>query len=177
MLSKIISASTIGIESFLVEVEIDISGGIPCFQVVGLPDATIRESRNRIISAIKNTGIKFPNKKITVNLAPADIKKEGVNFDLPIAIGILTAANYIKKEKIKDFIICGQLSLNGEIKPIKGALPIALNKYSKKSLILPSDNAKEVEIVKSRKLYSINHLREAIDFFNETGSLKIINKE
>ncbi len=177
MLSKIISASTIGIESFLVEVEIDISGGIPCFQVVGLPDATIRESRNRIISAIKNTGIKFPNKKITVNLAPADIKKEGVNFDLPIAIGILTAANYIKKEKIKDFIICGQLSLNGEIKPIKGALPIALNKYSKKSLILPSDNAKEVEIVKSRKLYSINHLREAINFFNETGSLKIINKQ
>ena len=127
MLAKTLSACLAGVDSYEIDVEVDISSGLPSFSVVGLPDTAIRESRNRIKSAVKNTGFKFPDKKITVNLAPADTKKEGVGFDLPIAIGVLIASGHVKEDRIKDFIICGQLSLNGDLKPIRGALPITMS--------------------------------------------------
>ncbi|MCK4463407.1 MAG: hypothetical protein KAU58_03750, partial [Candidatus Omnitrophica bacterium] len=143
MLAKTLSACLAGVDSYEIDVEVDISSGLPSFSVVGLPDTAIRESRNRIKSAVKNTGFKFPDKKITVNLAPADTKKEGVGFDLPIAIGVLIASGHVKEDRIKDFIICGQLSLNGDLKPIRGALPITMSIRKNKALILPKANGKE----------------------------------
>lgn len=166
MLSKVFSACVLGIDSYDVDVEVDISSGLPSFSVVGLPDTAIRESRDRIKSAIKNTGFKFPDKKIIVNLAPADIRKVGAGFDLPIAIGILIASGYIKEDKINDFIICGQLSLNGDLKHIKGALPITINISKDKAVILPKINGKEATTVNDKNVYALSNLREVIDFLN-----------
>lgn len=175
MISKVFSACVQGVDSSEVDVEVDISNGLPAFSVVGLPDTAIRESRDRIKAAIKNTGLHFPDKRITVNLAPADIRKEGAGFDLPIAIGILAASENVKDSKIKDFIICGQLSLNGELKPIKGALPITMNIPDNKSIILPKHNAKEAGIVHDKNVLPFTHLKEVLEFLN--GSLEVKPKK
>ena len=172
MLSKVYSACVCGVDSYTVDVEVDISSGLPAFSVVGLPDTAIRESRDRIKSAIKNMGFKFPNKKITVNLAPADIKKEGAGFDLPIAIGILMASGHIKEDIINNFIICGQLSLNGDLKSIKGALPITMNIKKDKSIILPKANGNEAAVVEKINIYALSSLKEVIDFLNGIAELK-----
>ncbi len=172
MISKVFSACVAGVDSCRVDVEVDISSGLPSFSVVGLPDAAIRESRNRIKSAIKNTGFKFPDKKITVNLAPADTKKEGVGFDLPIAIGVLIASGHVKEDKIKDFIICGQLSLNGDLKPIRGALPITMGIRKNKAIILPKANGKEAAIVEDINVYPFSNLKEVMDFLNDISNPK-----
>ena len=148
MLSRILSAATIGIDAKPIEIEVDIARGLPNVTIVGLPDTAIRESRDRVKSAIKNSQFEYPAERITINLAPCDIKKEGPSFDLPIAIGILVASEQIDFNKIKDFVFLGELALNGKIRPIRGALPIAMSlKNSNKKLILPEENTQEASIV------------------------------
>ena len=122
MLAKVLSAAIIGLDAHVIDVEVDIAGGLPQFSLVGLPDATVRESRDRVRAALKNTGFHFPAKKITVNLAPADVKKEGSGLDLAIAIGILVAEEVIPADRLIRHVLMGELSLDGQVKPISGAL-------------------------------------------------------
>ncbi len=174
MLAKVESSTICGIAAAEVEVEIDVAErGMPSFSIVGLPDQAIRESINRVKAAIKNSGFWFPNRKIIVNLAPANIKKEGPCFDLPIAIGILVATGEIDPECLRDKIICGELSLDGALKPITGVLPraIALKDSKAKSLLLPSKNAREAAIVHGLKVYPIKTLLEAVGFLK--GAIQI----
>ena len=126
MLAKVLSSAVSGIDAYVVEVEVDIAQGLPTFTTVGLPEAAVKESKERVKSAIKNSGYTFPDDRITVNLAPADIKKEGTGFDLPIALGILSANGTIPKDTISRFLFLGELSLDGRIKPVRGSLPMAL---------------------------------------------------
>ena len=167
MLSRILSAAIIGIEAKLIEIEVDITRGLPNVVIVGLPDTAIRESRDRVKAAIKNSQFEYPSGKITINLAPCDIKKEGPSFDLPIAIGILTASGQIDFNNVKDFVFLGELALNGKIRPVKGALPIAMSlKNSCRKLILPEENAAEVSIVEGIETYPVATLGNVSAFLN-----------
>src|SRR3989304_1641669 len=155
MLSKVYSSSTYGIDAYLVEVEVHVEKQVPGFIIVGLPDNAVKESRERVTSAIKNSGFEFPKKKITVNLAPADIKNEGSAFDLPVAIGILSAIEEVEESMLKDSVLLGELSLDGNLRPVKGALPISVEarKREIKRIILPKDSAKEASIVDGIEVY------------------------
>ncbi|HRI48489.1 MAG TPA: magnesium chelatase domain-containing protein, partial [Ignavibacteriaceae bacterium] len=124
MISKVLTSATYGIDAYIIEVETHVEKAIPGFIIVGLPDNAVKESRERVSAAIKNSGYKFPIQKITVNLAPADIRKEGSSFDLPIAIGILTATEIVNSSILEETILLGELSLDGVLRPVKGALPI-----------------------------------------------------
>jgi magnesium chelatase family protein len=170
MLFKALSAAVFGIDAYPVEVEVDISAGLPNFTTVGLPDAAVRESRERIQSAIKNCGLEFPFQKITVNLAPADVKKEGSGFDLAIALGILGTTGVLLKADLKNSLFLGELSLDGSLRPIKGALSIAAMARQKgiQRLVLPLENASEAAVVEELKVYGLRSLPEALDFINET---------
>ena len=126
MLSKVLSSTVVGIDAFPVEVEVDIANGLPAFNIVGLPDTACRESADRVRAAIKNSGFHFPSKKITVNMAPADLRKEGASFDLAIAIGILVANEEMEAERVEGKIFCGELSLDGRIRGVPGILPRAV---------------------------------------------------
>ena len=151
MLSKILSASVVGIDAHPVDVEVDIaSRGLPHFNMVGLPDAAVKESRDRVRASLKNIGFNFPLKQITVNLAPADLKKEGSSFDLPIAIGIITAEGVLEMNSTQGYLFTGELSLDGKIKPVRGALSMAITAKSLglKGVILPEENASEAAVVK-----------------------------
>lgn len=175
MLSKILSASIIGIEAYPVEVEVDISSrGLPHFSMVGLPDAAVKESRDRVRAALKNIGFNFPLKQITVNLAPADLKKEGSSFDLPIAIGIIAAEGVIELDSVKSYLLTGELSLDGKIKPVKGALSMALRakELGLKGLILPEENAPEAAVVKDIPVFGIKSLPEVIEFLRDNNLKK-----
>ncbi|MDP3296212.1 MAG: YifB family Mg chelatase-like AAA ATPase [Thermodesulfovibrionia bacterium] len=168
MLSKILSAALIGIDAHVVEVEVDItSRGLPHFSTVGLPDAAVKESKDRVRAALKNTGFNFPLKQITVNLAPADIKKEGSSFDLPIAMGIIVAEGIIEPRSVEGYMISGELSLDGRIKSIKGALSMAITAREQKfkGLILPKENAKEAAVVNGIQVYGVESLPQVIEFF------------
>ncbi len=170
MLSKVMSAALIGIDAHKVDVEVDItSRGLPHFSTVGLPDAAVKESKERVKSALKNTGFNFPLKQITVNLAPADIKKEGSSFDLPIAIGLTAAEGVLQQSAIDGYMVSGELSLDGRIKPVKGALSMALKARDDKlkGLILPKENEKEAGVVKGIDVFGFSSLPELIDFFNK----------
>jgi magnesium chelatase family protein len=173
MLAKVSSCSTSGIDAYLVDVEVDIAGGLPSFSIVGLPDTAIRESRDRIKTAIKNSGFHFPPKKITVNLAPANIKKEGPGFDLPIAIGILVSCGVLSQDNLKDYFICGELSLDGRVKHIKGILPIAMKvrSFGKEKIILPKDNSEESSATKDVTIYAVSSLHEVTAFLK--GELEL----
>ena len=173
-IAKIFSSSVIGIDAYEVEVETDIAEGLPAFNIVGLPDTAIKESRDRIKSAIKNSDFMFPMKKITVNLAPANLKKEGSCFDLPIALSILSAVGIIDYSRLSEYIFCGELSLDGKLKPINGILPIAtsMEKIEKKSLVIPKDNAFEAAVVKNIAVYPVTHLKEVVDFLNNSIQLQ-----
>ncbi|PIP20497.1 MAG: magnesium chelatase [Candidatus Omnitrophica bacterium CG23_combo_of_CG06-09_8_20_14_all_40_11] len=164
MLSKLFSASTFGTEAYLLEIEVDVSQGLPAVSVVGLPDKAVKESRDRVKSAIRNSGYEYPAGRITINLAPADIKKEGSCFDLPIALGILASSSQIPSEILKDFVFLGELSLDGKVKSVKGILPIALflKNSSVKKLIVPKENASEAAIIKEIDVYPIENLKEVI---------------
>jgi len=169
MLAKVNSSAVVGLDAIPVEVEIDIaSQGLPSFTIVGLPDKAVEESRERVRSAIKNSGADFPAKRITVNLAPADLPKEGPSYDLPIALGILIASGQIE-ENIDDAIFMGELSLDGRLRHTNGVLPQALLAQSKKlkRIFLPSINAKEAAILKGIKIYPLNTLSEL--FFHLTN--------
>jgi len=175
MNTKIYSATTIGVNAYQVEVEVDLSFGLIAFFIVGLPDTAIRESKFRIITALKNSGISLPEKKIVVNLAPADLKKEGTLFDLPVAIGILQTAKYvdIDPDFLRETLFIGELSLNGEIKSIKGALAIAYDakKFNKKRIILPKQNAKEAALIKDIEIIGVENLTELIGYLKKETNI------
>lgn len=173
MFAKAISGSVVGIDAELIEVQCDIALGLPTFTIVGLPQKEVQESRERIRSALKNAGFDFPAKRITVNLAPADLPKEGVGLDLPLALAILVATGQISGERLTEFLALGELSLDGEVRPVKGVLPIALaaRKNNLKGVIVPAGNAKEAAIVSSLEVYGVENLQQAIAFLN--GDLQI----
>lgn len=168
MLSKIYSSATVGIDAYLVEVETHCEKQVPGFTIVGLPDNAVKESRERVTAAIKNSSLDFPLKKITVNLAPADIKKEGSSFDLPIAIGLLAATEKINSPLLEDSLFLGELSLDGKLRSIKGALPISVEAKKKgiKNIILPDVNSKEAAIVDGINVYGMENLLEVVQFLN-----------
>lgn len=177
MLAKITSASIIGIDAHPVEVEVDISTrGLPHFSIVGLPDASVKESRDRVKAALKNVGFNFPIKPITVNLAPADLKKEGSAFDLPVAIGLCECEGVIPMDAGTGYIITGELSLDGRIKPIRGALCVAmLARKMGLSVILPADNAQEAAVVKGAKIYGMRTLPEVVEFLNSRSTAEPVD--
>ncbi|GHT66483.1 magnesium chelatase [Endomicrobiia bacterium] len=168
MLSIIYSAAINGIDANIVEVETYISSGMPIFSIVGLPDIAVKESRDRVVAAMKNSGFDFPSKKITVNLAPADIKKEGGIFDLSIALGILAANGKIKKENLQKFCAVGELSLDGKIRKVKGVLPISLilQKNKIKDFIAPFANRQEAAVAGKINAYPFKTLVEIVRFIN-----------
>ncbi len=167
MLAKVLSSAVLGVDAYVVEVEVDIRHGLPCFQTVGLPEVAVKESKDRVKSAINNSGYRFPDDRITVNLAPADIKKEGTAFDLPIAIGILAATGIVPVEMLDDYLLLGELSLDGRIKPVKGSLPVALaaRNSGRMGVILPMQNAGEAAVVDGIAVLAVSTLGELVDFF------------
>lgn len=180
MLCKVNAISLIGIDGYIVEVEVDMQSGLPAFNMVGLPDVVVKESKERVRSAIKNSGIEFPIHKLVVNFAPADIKKEGPHLDLAIAIGILICNGDVDYQDIRDSIFIGELSLNGEIRPVKGILPMVIEAKKKnfKRIFIPSENKNEVYFIDGIEIYPICTLLELIDFFNNKLILeKILNEE
>ena len=171
MLARVTSAALVGLDAHLVDVEVDISGGLPQFSVVGLPDATVKESRDRVRSALKNTGFHFPAKRITVNLAPAGVKKEGSGLDLAIALGILVAEEVIPQSMLDHSVIIGELSLDGRVKSITGALSFALACRTGYDLLLPAANGAEAALVKGVRAYSVHTLPEAVEFLKGNQAL------
>lgn len=173
MISKVLSATCQGIEASLVEVDVDVSLGLPRFAVVGLPDQGVKESKDRVRAAIKNSGLPFPSRKITVNLAPADLKKEGPAFDLPIALGILAATEVIPQDKLNDYVFLGELALDGSLRKIRGAVVFSSGIQNKGNpLILPEENAAEASLEKNAIVFSATHLREVVSFLQGKGFLK-----
>ena len=166
MFTRVFSAALQGVEAIQVEVEVNTGVGNPLVIVVGLPDAAVRESKDRVTTAIGNSGFRWPRERTTINLAPADIKKEGPSFDLPIAIGMIAAAERAELPRLERCYVVGELALTGEIRPIKGALPIAVEarKQGKKAIILPAVNAPEAAIVEGIEVYGVRNLREAYEF-------------
>ena len=173
MLTKVYGSAVFGVEATTIIVEVNIAKGIG-YHLVGLPDNAIKESNFRIAAALQNNGYKIPGKKITINMAPADLRKEGSAYDLTLAIGILQASSQIKAEQLADYLIMGELSLDGSLQPIKGALPIAVKAREEgfKGFILPKQNAKEAAIVDNLDVYGIENIKEVIDFFEGRLSLK-----
>lgn len=175
MLVKTFGSAVIGVDAITITVEVNVDRGFKFF-MVGLPDNAVKESQHRIESALKNVGYKMPGKKIVVNMAPADIRKEGSAYDLTIAIGILSASGQMNEEHVAEYIIMGELSLDGSLQPIKGALPIAIQarKEGFKGFILPKENAREAAIVDGLDVYGVSNIKEVIDFFNNDITLEKI---
>jgi magnesium chelatase family protein len=166
MLARVLSAAVTGIDAALVSVEVDVTAGLPAFNMVGLPDSTIRESRDRVRSAIRNAGYTFPMERITVSLAPADLRKEGAAFDLPIALGILAATGLVKGDRLSRFLLIGELSLDGEVQPVRGVLPIALacRREGLDGLLLPAANCREAAVVGNLAALPLRRLSEAVEW-------------
>ncbi len=173
MLVKVYGSAVFGVEATTITVEVNIENGI-AFHLVGLPDSAIRESSFRIAAALQNNGYKLPGKKIIINMAPADLRKEGSAYDLTLALGILTASSQIKAKNIGDYLIMGELSLDGGLQPIKGALPIAIKAKEEgfKGFILPKQNAREAAIVEGLNVYGVENILEVIDFFHHKKPLE-----
>ena len=166
MLAKINSYTLEGLSGLAVDIETDLNAGLPGYETVGLPDTAVKESRERVRAAIKNSGFKYPTKRITVNLAPADCKKEGALFDLPIAVGILAASEQLPEARYKDLTLLGELSLDGSVRPVNGIMPIiiAAMQEGKTKFLLPEGNAKEASYVAGAEVYTVSSLRQACDF-------------
>ncbi len=173
MIVKTYGSCIYGVNATTITVEVNVDSGVNFF-LVGLPDSAVKESQQRIDSALKHNGYKIPGKKIIINMAPADLRKEGSAYDLTIAMGILAASEQIRAEDLEQYIIMGELSLDGELKPIKGALPIAIEsrKQGFKGIILPEENAKEAAIVDNLIVYGVNNIKQVIDFFNKEQELE-----
>jgi magnesium chelatase family protein len=173
MFSKVQSASTFGVHANRVQVETQLDQGLPRFFIVGLPDNAVKESMHRVIAAIKNSGFKFPNRRVTINLAPADEKKEGSAYDLPIALGILFSSEQLKSSVIQDFIILGELALDGTLRPVHGSLVIACEakKYGMRKMIVPEENAAEAAMVEGIEVFPVRTLRECIDLLSGEHSM------
>lgn len=166
MLAKVHSAAVLGIESYPIEIEVNSGWGQPAVIIVGLPDTAVKESRDRVKTAIENSGFKFVMQRTTINLAPADVKKEGPSFDLPIAVGILAVSEQITAPQLEDFAIVGELALSGEVRSVNGVLPIALcaRAEKKRGLIVPAENAAEAAVVQGIDVYPARNLREVAEF-------------
>ena len=173
MLARVFSAAVWGVDAFPVEVEVNATFGKMVTVVVGLPDTAVKESRDRVSTAINNSAFKYPYGRVTINLAPADVKKEGPSFDLPMALGILVAGEQLHPRHLEDYWVVGELALTGEVRPIKGALAIALaaRKNKKRGLILPAANAAEAAVVAGLEIYPVRHLRDAAEFLAGTAGI------
>lgn len=172
MLVKVYAAAVQGISATLITIEVNCSKGIK-FLLVGLPDASVKESQERMISALRFNGYKFPRKQIIINMSPADIRKEGSAYDLPLAIGVMAASEAIKTDKLADYVMMGELSLDGTILPVKGVLPIAIlaKESGFKGFILPEDNAKEAAVVEGLEVLGVKNIKEVVEFFNDESVL------
>jgi len=188
MLGKVLSCAVYGLEAFLVSVEADLASGLPFFAVVGLPDAAVKESKDRVRAALKNSGFSFPVKKITINLAPADLKKEGSAFDLPMAMAILAAEGVVPEAassepsggssgpgslSLQDVLIIGELSLDGTIRGVRGALPMAAaaRRLGLKGVILPAENAAEAAVVEGVAVYGVSTLPQVVELLAGRAAL------
>lgn len=174
MLSKVNSMALLGLEGYLIDVQVDVSNGMPCWEMVGLPDTSVREAKERVKTAIKNSGYEMLSKRIVINLAPADTKKEGSTFDLPIAIGILIDLGEIHAEKLQDIAFVGELSLDGKISRINGILPMCIEaqKLGINKLIVPKENANEAAIVKGMEVLGAENLKQVVDYLNGEGKIE-----
>ncbi|MDZ8105335.1 MAG: YifB family Mg chelatase-like AAA ATPase [Nostoc sp. DedQUE12a] len=174
MLARVWSASIVGIDAVKVGVEVDVSGGLPGIVVLGLPDSAIQESRERVKATLKNAGFAFPMRKIVINLTPADLRKEGPCFDLPISVGILAASEQISADLLGDYLFLGEVSLDGTLRAVAGVLPIAAaaEKMGITGLVLPADNAQEAAVVQGLAVYGCQHLSDVVNFLNNPGRYK-----
>jgi len=173
MLFKIASASLIGIDAYLVDVEVDISFGIPGFITVGLPDASVRESKERVKAAVKNCGYEFPSRKITINLAPADRRKEGSAFDLPISLGLLAHLDLFPLERLEDYLFLGELALDGRLKPVKGILSstVLAKRKGFKGIVIPKENEKEAALVQNLDIYGMENLVQVVNLLRDADNI------
>ncbi len=174
---KIKSAGIWGVDGFEVDVEVDVSAGLPSFNIVGLPDAAIKESKERVRSAIKNCGYAFPQRRITVNLSPSDLRKQGTLYDLPIAVGLLTLGGYLPQESLEDMVILGELSLDGEVRKVRGVLPIVLSMKEKgyRRFLIPTGNALEGAVVEGASIYGADRLEEVVSFLRGESEIKPVS--
>ena len=174
MLANVKSMALHGLDGYLIQVEVDVSGGLPAWEIVGLADTAIKESKERVRIAIKNSGKEFQSRRIIVNLSPADVKKEGTFLDLPIAIGILIATESISVQNLENTIFIGELSLNGKINKVNGILPICIEALKKgiKRIVLPKDNAKEASIVRNIDIIPVESLMQTIEYLEGKCSLR-----
>lgn len=173
MLSIVKSMSLLGLDGCLISVQVDVSGGLPGWDIVGLPDTSVKEAKERVRTAIKNSGYELQSRKIIVNLAPADTKKEGSAFDLPIAVGILICTEVISKIP-ENIIFIGELSLDGKINKVNGILPMCIEakKLGIKNIVLPKENAKEASVVEGLNIYGANTLSEVVNFLNGNATIQ-----
>ncbi|MEX0685762.1 MAG: magnesium chelatase domain-containing protein [Balneolales bacterium] len=174
MLAHVFCASTFGVDAHLIDVELNYTGGVPQYFLVGLPDKAIVESRSRIIPAIKNSGATMPSGAVTVNLAPADLPKEGSAFDLPIAVGLLCVSHQVRPDKLPYTVILGELALDGSLRPVKGILPIVVEARKKglKYAIVPAQNGSEAAVVEGIEVYGLENLEQVISWLNSTAEFK-----
>jgi len=179
MIAKVLSAAVIGIDAYVVDVEVDISQGLPNFATVGLPEGAVRESKERVKAAIKNSGYHFPADRITVNLAPADIKKEGTAFDLPIALGILAATDLVPKGSCANYLVMGELALDGMVRPIRGALPMSITAKERglKGIFLPPENAPEAAVVEGIDIFPVRTLYELVEALSGVNRIEPFHVE
>jgi magnesium chelatase family protein len=171
------TAAVFGVEACAVNVEVDVSFGLPSFTMVGLPDTSVRESRDRVKSAIRNSGFEYPPHKITVNLAPADVRKVGASFDLPIALGILAASGVVERRHVPDLVLLGELSLDGSIHGTRGVLPIAAaaRRDGLAGILLPASNASEAAIVSGLDVFAVSSLMDAVHALNDPAPTKFVH--
>ena len=172
MLARVWSASIVGIDAIKVGVEVDVSGGLPAIVMLGLPDSAVQESKERVKATLKNAGFAFPMRKIVINLTPADLRKEGPSFDLPISIGILAASEQVNPDLLGDYLFLGEVSLDGSLRPVAGVLPIAAaaQKMGITALVVPADNAQEAAVVKGLQVYGFENISEVARFLNNPAS-------
>ena len=173
MLARVLSSAVMGIDAYIVEVELDISDGLPAFATVGLPDSAVKESRERVTAAIKNSGFYFPPSRITANLAPADVRKEGSAFDLPMALGVMAATGQIQTDNFERMLVLGELALDGSVRSVHGCLPMAAiakeNRFQ--GVILPKANAKEAAVIEDLEVYPVDSLQEAVEHLNGQSTI------
>ncbi|MDJ0774265.1 MAG: YifB family Mg chelatase-like AAA ATPase [Mastigocoleus sp. MO_167.B18] len=179
MLARVWSASIVGIDAVKVGVEVDVSGGLPGIVILGLPDSAIQESKERVKATLKNAGFAFPMRKIVINLTPADLRKEGPCFDLPISVGILAASDQVKPELLGDYLFLGEVSLDGSLRPIAGVLPIAASarEMGIVGLVVPTDNAQEAAVVEGLKVHGFENVSQVADFLNEPQKYQPVELE
>ena len=176
MVTEVIGAGINGIDSYIVKVEVDISDGLPVFELIGLLNSEVREAKERVKVSLKNCGIYMEPKRITINLSPANIRKEGTGYDLPIAIGMLAGLGYVSKTSLENILFVGEIGLNGEIKYIKGVLPITMEAQKRgiSTVIVPKGNAKEAAIVKGMKVVGVRHIEELMKYLNSENKDELI---